>query len=74
MLECLKIDIYCSIPKRLKIYINIYDHFNKVGTIGVQNKNNSCDGDDFSHVYIIGHQYFCLQEKTQTMSKWVEIN
>ncbi len=31
--------MYYSISKRYK-NINIYDHFNKVGTIGVQGKTN----------------------------------
>jgi hypothetical protein len=32
--------------------------------------DNSCGGGDFSHVYIIVHEYFDLQEKTQQMRKW----
>jgi hypothetical protein len=31
----------------------------------VQDKNNSCGVGDFSHVYIIVHEYLGLQVKTQ---------
>jgi hypothetical protein len=37
--------------------------------LNIPRLDNSCGGGNFSHNYIIGHQHFGLQEKSQKMPK-----